>query len=346
MQWRSPKGSRPTPSFKTSSICWCAGSTKARLALETAATCTAYFAAIYFVDLSSVSDAGAVEAAIADVLEVRAGEGVSLFAALTAYIGDARILVVLDNFEQVVSAAPVVVRLVAACPALSVLTTSRTRLGVRGEHEFFVAPLAVRSNGDVGAPLPPAVDLFVRRAREAQPNAVFDATSLEKIAAICARLDGLPLAIELAAARCRLMTPANILTRLEKGFELLTGGARDMPPRHQTMRAAIEWSYGLLDHDQQDLFTRMAVFAGGCTVAAVEQVCADATLRLDTITGVEALLDTSLLIREDFPRDGAEPRLRMLETVREFALEQLRAASDGLAQRVVDRHVRHIAAED
>ena len=315
------------------------GTGKTRLALATANACQSHFTAVYFVDLSAISDAGDVEAAIADVLEVRAVEGVTVFSALTSYIGEARLLVVLDNFEQVVSAAPIVVRLVAACPRLSVLPTSRIRLGVRGEHEFFVAPLAVQSDGDANDALAPAVELFVRRAREAQPSVAFDAASIEIVTAICARLDGLPLAIELAAARCRLMTPANILARLEKGFELLTGGARDMPARHQTMRAAIAWSYGLLHREQQDLFTRMAVFAGGCTVAAVEQVCADATLHLDTIDGVEALLDTSLLVREDFPRSGAEPRLRLLETVREFALEQLRAAPDDLWRLVADRHV-------
>ena len=315
------------------------GTGKTRLALATAHACQLHFTGTYFVDLSAISDAGDVGDSIADVLEVRAVDGVTLFSAIASCIGDARILIVLDNFEQVVTAAPMVVRLVAECPELSVLVTSRIRLGVRGEHEFFVAPLAVRSDDDAKDAIAPAVELFVRRAREAQPKIQFDAGAIEVVAAICARLDGLPLAIELAAARCRLMTPANILARLEKGFELLAGGARDMPARHQTMRATIAWSYGLLQRNQQDLFTRMAVFAGGCTVAAVEQVCADDTLHVDIIGGVEALLDTSLLVREDFPRNGSEPRLRILETVREFALEQLRAAPSELSRRVADRHV-------
>ncbi|MDB4889996.1 MAG: hypothetical protein JWL61_1851 [Gemmatimonadetes bacterium] len=312
------------------------GTGKTRLALQVASICEPHFDSACFVDLSVVSDAAAVDATIADALDVRTVEGVDLFAALTAAIGTARLLVVLDNFEQVVGAAPLVARLLAACHNLSVLVTSRSRLDVRGEHEFFVAPLAVLPDG-TDAELAPAVELFVRRAQSAQPGFIPDAQAIQTIAAICARIDGLPLAIELAAARCRVMSPAVMLARLESGFELLASGARDMPARHQTMRRTIEWSFGLLDAAHQDLLARMAVFAGGCTLTAVEQVCADDTLAIDVLEGVGTLLDASLLMSDPAPDGGGEPRLRMLETVREFALQRLRLTPD-LAARVFDRH--------
>ena len=323
------------------------GTGKTRLALETASRCESQFDGAYFVDLSAVTDAAGVEAAIADTLEVRASVGVDTIDALANGIGAARLLIVLDNFEQVVAAAPRVARLLAACPNLSVLVTSRIRLGVRSEHEFFVAPLAVRidvsetsNSADDQATVPPApaVELFVSRAVHARADFAADAATLETITAICARLEGLPLAIELAAARCRVMSPATILARLDKGFELLAGGARDMPARHQTMRHAIEWSHDLLDAPQRDLLARMAIFAGGCTLGAVEEVCADDSLGIDVLTGVEALLDASLVMRDESARDGNEPRLRMLETVREFALERLRAAPDDRMRRIEDRH--------
>jgi predicted ATPase/DNA-binding SARP family transcriptional activator len=320
------------------------GTGKTRLALQTASACEAHFEAAYFVDLSAATQPAEVEAAIADVLKVRSSAGSDLSTALASQIAAQKILLVLDNFEQVVSAAPGIARLLAACPRLAMLVTSRTRLGVRGEHEFFVAPLALSGDGTGAGDLSPAVQLFVDRAQEAQPGFgadsadSADSAALEAIGAICVRLDGLPLAIELAAARCRLMTPAAILARLEKGFALLAGGARDMPARHQTMRHAIEWSYGLLGPAQQDLFARMAVFAGGCTLSAVERVCADETLDVDAIAGTEALLDASLLMRDTSGRSDGEPRLRMLETVRELALERLWAAPGDLAARMFDRH--------
>ena len=325
------------------------GSGKTRLALKTAAHCGAAFEAMYFVDLSAVLDPSAVEATIADVLQVQPTEGMPAAAALAAHIGSSRILLILDNFEQIVTAAPVISRLLAACPHLSALVTSRRRLGVRGEHEFFVAPLAVHvagtsesgDDGMMGGVVSPAVELFLSRAREAHPGYVVDPDGLAAVTAICVRLDGLPLAIELAAARCRIMTPAAILGRLEKGFELLAGGTRDMPERHQTMRHAIEWSHGLLSAPQQDLFARLAVFVGGCTLSAVEQVCIDDTLGIDVIAGTEALLDASFLMRDDgivAASDASEPRFRMLETVRELALERLHAAPDELAARMLDRH--------
>ena len=311
------------------------GSGKTRLALQVAARCEPHFEAAYLVDLTAVSDPAGVEAAIADVLDVRAPEGSDLLTALASHIATSHALLVLDNFEQVVSAAARIVRLIATCPALAVLVTSRVRLGVRGEHEFFVAPLGVTGDESRAAP---AVELFVRRAREARPDLSFDDDSLAAITAICTRLDGLPLAIELAAARSRVMTIRQILARLDRGFELLAGGARDMPARHQTMRQTIEWSYGLLTPAHQDLFARVAVFAGGCTLAAAEQVCDDGALGVDVLAGVETLLDASLLMRVD-PRDGAEPRLRMLETVREFALDRLGDRSDVLHR----LRIRHCA---
>jgi predicted ATPase/DNA-binding SARP family transcriptional activator len=314
------------------------GTGKTRLALETAAACEPHFDAVSFVDVSSVTLPREVESAMAEVLGVHTAEGVDQFAAIAAAIGATRMLLVLDNFEQVVSAAPMIARLLGACRNLKVLVTSRVRLGVRGEHEFFVAPLALRLENAQSGELAPAVALFVSRARSAQASFTADPATLATIDAICARLDGLPLAIELAAARCRLMSPAAMLARLESGFDVLTGGARDMPARHQTMRRAIQWSHGLLDAVHQDLLSRLAVFSGGFSLAAAERVCSGGEGSVGVLDGVATLLDASLLMREPATDQDGEPRMRMLETVREFAHEQLLAAPHDLASRIANRH--------
>lgn len=302
---------------------------KTRLAVQIARDSEPRFDRVYFVDLSSVREAANVAPAIAAAIGVPmqgARQPVDEFA--SAFAGR-RALLVLDNFEQVLTAAPTVTHLAGAAPTLKVLVTSRIRLGVAGEHELRIAPLAVPEGDPATVSLRDnaAVKLFMRRASDASVTLVFDDESVRAAGRICARLDGLPLAIELAAARCRLLSPRTVASRLEAGFGLLTGGSRNAPERHQTMRHAVAWSYALLSADEQRLFARLAVFAGGCTMPAAEAVCADASSPLAVVDGLGALVDASALV-SDVPRHGGEPRLRMLATVREFALEALAASPE------------------
>ncbi|MDB4899675.1 MAG: hypothetical protein JWN53_1483, partial [Gemmatimonadetes bacterium] len=222
----------------------------------------------------------------------------------------------------------------AAVPSLKLLVTSRVRLGIRAEHEFFVSPLGLPAEGaDVDVTelrSNPAVQLFVQRAVQANPRLLLDDDAIRSIARVCICVDGLPLAIELATARCRLMTAGAVLARVEKGFEVLAGGRRDAPERQQTMRQTIAWSRDLLAPSEQALFARIAVFAGGCTLEAAESVCrGDGTA--EVLPEIEALVDASLLMREPATDAKSEPRLRMLETVREFAREALATQSDRAA---------------
>jgi predicted ATPase len=237
------------------------------------------------------------------------------------------LLLVLDNVEQLVDAAPQLAELLAAAAQLKLLVTSRTPLHVSGEHEFPVPSLSLPDP----AHLPEiaslsqyeAVALFVDRARAVKADFAVTDANAPAIAEICVKLDGLPLAIELAAARAKLLSPQALLARLEQRFDLLIGGPRDMPARQQTLRATIDWSYGLLGPDEQTLFARLAVFAGGCTLEAAEAVCgADGLL-----TGLSALIDNNLLRQEEQP-DG-EPRFTMLETIRAYALERLHGLGEG-----------------
>jgi predicted ATPase/DNA-binding SARP family transcriptional activator len=302
---------------------------KTRLAIQVAREREPRFEQVYFVDLSTVREAANVAPAIvaAAGLPVQ-GDRQPLDAFASACAGR-HTLLVLDNFEQVVAAAPTVTRLAAAAPTLKVLVTSRVRLGVAGEHEFHVGPLAAPANDAGGVALRenPAVRLFIRRASDASTSLVFDDDAVRAAASICTRLDGLPLAIELAAARCRLLSPRTVASRLEAGFGLLTGGSRNAPERHQTMRRAVAWSYALLSVVEQRMFARLAVFAGGCTLAAAEAVCADPSSPLDVLDGLTVLVDASAIVSET-SATGGEPRLRMLATVREFALEALAASPE------------------
>jgi non-specific serine/threonine protein kinase len=303
-----------------------AGSGKTRLALEVAAALAESFPdGIFPVMLAPISDPGLVVPSIARALGVPETGSRPLDDTLKEHLRDRTALLLLDNFEQVASAASTVAGLVAACPRLRVLVTSRAALRVYGEQELPVPPLAVPELG--GAP--PAerlgqyasVRLFVDRARAVRPDFALTDANAAAVGEICARLDGLPLAIELAAPRVRLLTPEAIIGRLADRFALLTGGARDLPARHQTLRAAIAWSYDLLSEEEQGLFRRLGVFVGGCTLDAVEAVCAaGAGQGLTVLDGVDSLVGKSL-VRQD-ATDG-ESRFVMLETVREYALEQL-----------------------
>jgi len=249
----------------------------------------------------------------------------------------------------VLPAAPDVAALLAACPDLRALVTSRAPLRVAGERRFAVPPLALPDPG--GAPNAAAVGrseagaLFAARAGEADPAFALTDANAPAVAALCARLDGLPLALELAAARMRVLTPQALLARLEPRLPLLTGGPRDAPARHRTLRAAIAWSYDLLAPAERALFARLAVFAGGCSLEAAEAVGgpgapAAAAAAVDVLDGLGGLVDGSLLDREVPP--GGGPRFRMLETVREFAQERLEAG--GVAAEAYRRHAAHFLA--
>ncbi|HEX6737279.1 MAG TPA: adenylate/guanylate cyclase domain-containing protein, partial [Vicinamibacteria bacterium] len=253
---------------------------------------------------------------------------------LIASLRDRELLVIIDNFEQVLAAAPLLADLLAACPGLKVLVTSRTVLRLYGAQEFPVPPLALPDPG----PLPPlealsqyaAVALFIQRAQAAKPDFQVTNATAPLVAEICARLDGLPLAIELAAARVRLLPLPTLLARLEHRLQVLTGGAQDLPARHQTLRGAITWSHDLLDAGEQQLFRRLAVFAGGCTLEAAELVCnVGGDLALELLDGLASLVDKSLL-RQSERADG-EPCFVMLDTIREYGRERLEANGEAAA---------------
>jgi predicted ATPase/transcriptional regulator with XRE-family HTH domain len=290
----------------------------------------------YFVALASISDAALVLATIAPIVGVREIAGQSLLGQLKVALQAKRVLLVLDNFEHVLNAAPLVAELLEGCPGLKALVTSRAALHVRGERLYALPPLLLPDltylPTTVALARTPAVALFVERAQALLPHFRLTEQNAAVVAETCVRLDGLPLAIELAATRIKLLSPEALLARLEQRLALLTDGARDLPPRHRTLRAAIAWSYDLLDAGEQKLFRRLGVFVGGCTLEAAEAVCdVRGDLRLDVLDGLATLVDTSVLRREK-GGDG-EPRFTMLETIREYALEQLEASGEAEALR-------------
>ncbi len=315
---------------------------KTRLAIAAAeAAAFAFSDDVVFVDLSPVGDPGLVVSTIARCLGLRDVGAEALANRLLTAVADRRMLIVLDNFEQVVVAAPRLLEILDACPALVLLVTSRTRLRISGEREFPVSPLALDSGFPAMDDLPSAaVRLFAERARATRPDFGLTAETQPIVADIVGRLDGLPLAIELAAARTKALPPAALLRRLEQRLPMLKGGARDLPLRQQTMRDTIGWSYDLLDAAEQDLFRRLGVFVGGFTLDAAEAIGAvpasEASGRAqdrprDALDGVIALVEHSLL-RPNLGPEG-EPRYQMLETVREFALERLAATGEAAAVR-------------
>ena len=313
---------------------------KTRLALRVAADLAAEFAdGAAFVDLSSIRDPELVAAAVAHALGLLDTRDRPITAALRAHLATKRSLLVLDNFEHVLAAAPLVGDLLAACPRLAVLVTSRARLRLSGERVFPVPPLTL-PGGSETAPVADllaadAVSLFVARAEGTDPNFALTPENARAVVALCRRLDGLPLAIELAAARTNVLRPAALLARLSRRLPLLAGGPRDLPARQQTLRAAIAWSHDLLCPGEQVLFRRLAVFAGGCALEAAEAVAGGpGTDGTEVLEGITSLVENSLLRGEDGP--AGEPRFAMLETVREFALERL--AESGEADDVRGRH--------
>lgn len=312
---------------------------KTRLAVQVAADSAGdYPDGVVFVPLAAVSDPAQVPAAMADALGLTTTDDEAL-AVVVSHLRDRRSLLVLDNFEQVASAGPVVTALLAAAPGVKALVTSRIVLRVYGECEVTVPPLRAPQSTDelaAGQSLAefPAVELFMQRAQAVQPNFALTANNAAAVACICARLDGLPLAIELAAARSRLLTPRAILAQLEQGrLRALNKGMADRPTRHQTLRASIDWSYDLLDEARRADFRRLAVFADGFRLDAAHLVCDTTDATLPIADAVEALLDASLL--QPLPDPDGEPRFGMLETIREYALERL--AEAGEASRVRER---------
>jgi predicted ATPase/class 3 adenylate cyclase/DNA-binding CsgD family transcriptional regulator len=303
---------------------------KTRLALQAAAEVIDDFPdGVFFVPLAPLSDPELVAGTIATVLDVRAEPGRSLVDALTAYLSTRRVLLVLDNFEHVAEAAPTVAELLGAVERLSVLTTSRAPLHLRAEREYPVPPLGLPHRQP-----PPTMEqlsqfdsvrLFIERARAVKPDFAVDNENAPAISEICWRLDGLPLAIELAAARVKMLPPTSMLKRLERRLPMLMGGPRDLPARQQTLRNTIAWSHDLLSPTEQALFRRMAVFAGGCTFEAAETV-ANAAGAFDLFDGLDSLVDENL-VRQAAGPDG-DPRYYMLETIREFAWEQLNESGE------------------
>jgi predicted ATPase/class 3 adenylate cyclase len=309
-----------------------AGSGKTRLGLQVAVDLIdAFRDGAFFVALAPITDPGLVATSIAQALTVRETTGRPLLENLREYLQDKHMLLLLDNFEHVPVAAGLVAELLASCPRLKVLVTSRAALHLRGEHEFPVPPLALPNL----RPLPPvealsqyaAVELFIQRALAVKPDFRLTNENAPAVAEICHRLDGLPLAIELATARIKLFPPQALLGRLGNRLKLLTGGARDLPTRQQTLRNSIAWSYDLLDPEEQKLFRRLSVFVGGCKLEAAEAVCnAEGDLEIAVLDGVASLVDKSLLGQTE--GIGGEPRFLMLETIREFGWGQLQASEE------------------
>ena len=311
---------------------------KTRLALAVAASLRDEFAdGVWFVELAPLTDAGLVLPAIAGTLGVTEDDKQMLRDKLLEYLHEKQVLLVLDNFEHLPAATALVDELMRATPGLKVLATSRIPLRLYGEREYPVPPLRLpdaRADQTLDVLRQyDAVQLFTERAREVQPDFALTTENAGAVGQICLRLDGLPLAIELAAGRVRLFPPPALLARLAARLPLLTGGARNLPARHQTLRGAIAWSYDLLAAAERQLFRRLAVFQGGCTLEAIAAVCnAQGDLPLEVLDGVESLVEKNLLQQ----REGraTEPRFFMLDTIQEYAWEQLAASGEEAALRL------------
>jgi len=330
------------PEVRLLTITGTGGVGKTRLALEVAHVLCANFAdGACFVPLAPVSDPARVMAAIAQALGLWEVAALPPEGQVRAALRERHLLLLLDNFEQVVQAAPQLASLLASCPRLRLLVTSRAALHLSGEHEFPVSPLAVPN---LTQPLSPetlvqqaAVRLFMLRTQAIQPAFQLTPANARAIAEICVNLDGLPLAIELAAARSKLLPPQALLKRLSHRLEVLTGGAQDLPARQQTLRNTLQWSHDLLTEPEQHLFRWLSIFVGGCTLEAAEAVCqAGGEQATSVLEGVASLLDKSLVQQTE--REGEAPRLVMLETIREFGLECLEREGELEAARQAHAH--------
>jgi len=303
------------------------GTGKTRIGLEVGRTVLNHFQqGVYFVDLSTIRDPALVPTTTSHAIGLREGGGRPPLDKLKEYLADKEMFLLFDNFEQIVEAGPVVAELLAAAPGIKALVTSRIALQLRGEHEYPISPLD----------LPPgtcssqaevlgyeAIALFNQRAQSVQPRFEITAENCPAVVEICRRLDGLPLAIEIAAARTKMLPPQALLERLDQSLKLLVASARDVPDRQQTLRRTIDWSYRLLEPEVQTIFTRLGIFSGGFTLEAAESVC-NPDGEVDVFTGIETLLNDSLIRRVDSVYD--EPRFDMLQTIRDYALEKAEEA--------------------
>jgi predicted ATPase len=313
---------------------------KTRLAVEVAGALREQFSGgIHFVPLAALGDPALIATVIVQVLGLRGAASRTPLELLKESLLNSSggpMLLLLDNFEHLLQAAPTVAELLVIGPNLKILATSRAALHIYGEHEFPVSPLTLpdplRLPPVQDLSQYPAVALFVQRAVTAKPGFALNRENAAAVAEICARLDGLPLAIELAAARLKILSPASLLTRLASRLQLLTGGARDLPERQQTLRAAMDWSYDLLTPAEQKLFRRLSVFVGGCNLESAEAVCdTKADLDLDLLDGMASMVDKSLVLHS--PPANDEARFVMLETIREYALEKLGVSGEATATR-------------
>ena len=326
------------PNVRLVTLTGSGGIGKTRLAIQVANDLLDDFAdGVWFVRLSRLTDPALVIPTIAEALGVQEAGGQSIAETLRLHLRERRLLLVLDNCEHVAAAAPGVAELLERCPSLAVLATSRMALNLRGEHEYPVAALGLppaASRPDLArAPESlleyPATALFVERARSARPDFTLTDTSAPAVAEICARLDGLPLAIELAAVRVKLLPPPSLLVRLEHSLGFLVGGARDLDERQQAMRSTIAWSENLLSAGERALFRRLGVFAGGCALEVAEAVCAAPEgaepLDGDVLGDLGALVDQNLVLQRE---EGGEPRFGMLQVIREYALGRLETSGE------------------
>ncbi len=315
------------PSVRLLSLVGRGGIGKTRLALQVAAEIAERFAdGVYLVPLAEVRDPQMVLPVVARALGIKAEPGTSVAEMLKAVLKQKLLLLVLDNFEQLMPAASYLVDLLTACPMLKLMVTSREVLHLCGEQPFPVGPLEFP---DLAHPAPadllrhcPSVSLFLQRAEAVAPGIAASPATIRAVAQICARLEGLPLAIELAAARVKLLPPQALITRLERKLEVLTGGGADMAERHKSLRATFIWSHDLLTAEEQSLFRRLAIFAGGCTLEAAHGVCnASGDLTSPFLDLISSLVDKNMLQTDR--REAQPSRIYMLDTVREYALECL-----------------------
>jgi predicted ATPase/class 3 adenylate cyclase len=308
------------------------GTGKTRLALQAAANLLEDFEdGIFLVELAAITAAELVPTTVAQTLGLWEVPGEPLETTLRGYLAEKHLLLVLDNCEHLLEAAPMVRELLGAAPRLRVLATSRASLHVSGEHEYSVPPLSLEADANE------AVTLFYERARAARRDFRITADNGAVVAEICARLDGLPLAIELAAARVKVIPPEELLPRLQQRLQVLTGGSRDLDKRQQALRNTLDWSYDLLGSADRSLFARLAVFAGGRTMDAAEAICAPDG-ELDVFECIASLVDKNLLQQQ---LDGRETRFVMLETIHEYARERLDASGETAAFR--RRHADYFA---
>ncbi len=319
------------------------GTGKTRLSLQVAGSLLEEFKdGVVFVPLAEAREPALVVSKIAELLGVREGGSQSLLESIKGFLRDKHMLLILDNFEQVLRAAPLVHELLEAAPHLKVIVTSRALLNVRGEHEFHVPPLDLpdRYSGVAAGQLAgcESTRMFVERARATNPRFMLDDRNAPVVAEICCRLDGLPLALELAAARLKMLSPEKLLSLLSSRLKLLTGGGRDLPERQQTLSKTLEWSVQLLNPNEQALFARLGVFLGGFTLESAQDVCQpEKELGIDHLQGIETLLNNSLL-QLDYQGE-IQPHFRMLETVREYAADQL--VGRGELEELQNRHARY-----